>query len=224
MFVLFKIAYFFQFRPILLAERTGFSMKLWCKALVCGLGFCLLLSLCGFQGECDRVRGSVLRLHVLANSDSAADQALKLQVRDAVVEAAGEAFGTAASAAEAESVAAARLDELTAVAQRVVDEAGYDYRVTARITDEWFDTRTYGDVTLPAGTYRAVEFLIGEGAGRNWWCVLFPPMCVSAATDATAIEDVLDDTGEAIVSGGGYAVRFKIVEWIETLADWLKIA
>ena len=108
---------------------------------------------------------------------------------------------------------------------KAVTDAGYDYSVTAHITDQWFDTRTYGEVTLPAGTYRAVEFVIGEGAGKNWWCVLFPPLCVSAATDATGIDEVLDDTGEAIVSGNRqYAVRFKIVEWIESLAALLKIS
>ena len=213
--------------PVLYSRQKGrdLFMKLWMKSLVCGLCFCLLLSLCGFAGECDRVRGSVLRLHVLANSDSAADQALKLQVRDAVVAAAGDAFGNAANAAAAEQVAARQLTELTAVAQQIVTDAGYDYSVTAHITDQWFDTRTYGEVTLPAGTYRAVEFVIGEGAGKNWWCVLFPPLCVSAATDATGIDEVLDDTGEAIVSGNRqYAVRFKIVEWIESLAALLKIS
>ena len=196
-------------------------MKRWMKALTFGVVGCFLLSLCGFAGECDRVRGSVLRLHVLAHSDSPADQALKLKVRDAVVEAAGNAFGDAADAKQAETIARERLPELTAVAQAVVDQAGAPYTVSAIITDQWFDTRVYGEVTLPAGTYRAVELVLGEGEGKNWWCVLFPPLCVSAATDTTDMADVLDSEGEAIVSGGKqYAVRFKVVEWLETLRNW----
>ena len=107
----------------------------------------------------------------------------------------------------------------------MVDEAGAPYRVSAVITDQWFDTRVYDDVTLPAGTYRAVEIVLGDGAGKNWWCVLFPPLCVSAATDATEIQDVLEPEGEAIVSGNKrFAVRFKVVEWFETLGNWCKFS
>ena len=200
-------------------------MKRMTKALIFGVVGCLLLSLCGFAGECDRVRGSVLRLHILANSDSPADQALKLQVRDAVVAAAGDAFGGAVNAAEAEGIAWQRLPELTAAAQEVVNRAGAPYTVSAVITDQWFDTRVYGDVTLPAGTYRAVELILGEGEGKNWWCVLFPPLCVSAATDLTRMEDVLEGEGQAIVSGGRrYAVRFKLVEWFESFGKWRKFS
>ena len=197
-------------------------MNRWIRALVGGLILSLCLSLCGFEGRCDDLRSRVLRLHILANSDSEADQALKLKVRDAVVEASAGWLDGVETAADAEAVLDARLSELTAVAKDTVRQAGYDYPVTAERCEMYFTTRQYGSVTLPAGRYRAVRFIIGEGAGHNWWCVLFPPLCVSAATEAATTADVLTQEEDAIVTEPGrYAVRLKIVEWWETVAHWL---
>lgn len=197
-------------------------MNRWIRAITGGLILCLCLSLCGFEGRCDDLRGRVLRLHILANSDSEADQALKLKVRDAVVAASAGWLDGVECAEDAERVLDERLPELTEVARRTVRQAGYDYPVEAQRCEMYFTTRQYGAVTLPAGRYQAVRLLIGEGAGHNWWCVLFPPLCVSAATDAATTADVLTREEEAIVTEPQrYAVRLKIVEWWEALTDWL---
>lgn len=193
-------------------------MSKFVRALALALSLSLALSLCGFAGECEEIRGRVLRLHVLANSDSEADQALKLKVRDTVVQTAAGLFDDAANEAEALEQAKARLPEIEAAAQRRVYEEGYDYEVRATLVNMYFTTRQYEAVTLPAGFYDALRITIGEGKGHNWWCVVFPPMCVSAATQAAELSDVLEPEQEEIVtSPQKYEVRFKIVEILEDI-------
>lgn len=193
------------------------------RAGVGGLLLCLLISLCGFYGQCTGVRESVVRLHILANSDSDEDQALKLKVRDAVVEAAAGWLDGAADADEAQTLASARLPELKAVAQQTVTDAGYDYPVDATLCTMYFPTRQYDTVTLPAGVYEAVRFTIGAGEGKNWWCVVYPPLCAGAAMDRKTIRDVLDGKQMAIVTDTArFVVRFKVLEWWEKLADFLR--
>lgn len=197
-------------------------MKRGIRALCGGLALCMLLSLCGFAEECDGIRDSVLRLHVLAHSDSAEDQALKLKVRDAVVEASAGMLDGCADAAEAEQRIDDCLERLRQVAQEVVRQEGYTYPVTAERCRTYFTTRQYDNVTLPAGEYEAVRFVIGDGAGKNWWCVLFPPLCVSAATEYAHTSDVLTARQEDIVEHPeNYEVRWKLLEWWEALRDWL---
>ena len=171
-------------------------------ALLCAVLVASLCSVTSFASSCAQIRESVLRLHVLANSDSDADQALKLQVRDAVLE-------------EGAHIFAARSE---------VMKRGYTYEVHITVSEEYFDTRTYEDeVTLPAGRYRAVRVIIGSGEGHNWWCVMFPPMCLPAAQGGVDLDGVLDGKEEKIVrSSPKYEPRFKIVEWIERLREYLR--
>lgn len=192
------------------------------RAGIGGLVLCLLISLCGFYGRCTGVRESVVRLHILANSDSEEDQALKLKVRDAVVEAAAGWLDGAENADEALALAKERLPELKAVAQQTVTDAGYDYPVDATLCTMYFTTRQYDTVTLPAGVYEAVRFTIGSGEGKNWWCVVYPPLCAGAAMERKTLNDVLDSEQVAMVTGGErFLVRFKVVEWWEALLDFL---
>lgn len=194
-------------------------MSKWIRALCGGLILTLTLGMCGFVGECDQIREKVVRLHVLANSDSEVDQALKLQVRDAVVEAAAGLFDGARNAGEALQTAENNLPRLQEIAQQTVYAAGYDYPVQAELCHMYFTTRAYEQATLPAGMYDALRITIGSGEGHNWWCVVFPPMCVGSASDrAATIEDVLDPEQEEIVTQPQqYEVRFKVVEWWESL-------
>ena len=188
------------------------------KAITGGLVLCLLLSICGVYGQGAGVRKQVVRLHILAHSDSAEDQTLKLQVRDAVVQAAAGWLDEADTTEEALETTRRRLPEVEAVARQVVREAGYDYAVTAEQTPAYFTTRQYDTVTLPAGTYEAVRITIGDGAGQNWWCVVYPPLCAGAATDRSDLSTVLDPSQEALVSDGQrYILRFKVLEWLESL-------
>ncbi len=199
-------------------------MKRWIKAIALALTAALLISLCGFSGECAGIRERVVRLHVLANSDSQADQELKLKVRDAVVEAAAGLFDEAADAGDALTLAREKLPELQAVAQRTVEAEGFPYPVEATLVNMYFTTRRYeNSVTLPAGMYNALRITIGEAAGKNWWCVVFPPICVSAATGHKELSDVLDQEQQEIVTQPQkYEVRLKIVEIIESISHTLQ--
>ena len=102
-------------------------------------------------------------------------------------------------------------------------DEGFSYPVAAELTTMYFGTRTYDSGTFPAGRYRAVRFSIGEAKGKNWWCVMYPPLCVSAATDKATLSDVMNKDACTIVSEAPrYAVRFKVVEWFETIMEWIR--
>ncbi len=193
------------------------------RAVAAALVLSLAVSLCGFSGECNQIRERVLRLHVLANSDSDEDQLLKLNIRDTVISTAANIFDTAQSEGEALAVAQERLNEIETAAQQCVFDEGYDYSVKASLCEMYFTTRQYDNLMLPAGIYDAVRITIGEGKGKNWWCVIFPPICVSAATDAAELPDVLDPAQEQIVTQPkSFKVRFKIVEIFEDLSRRFK--
>ena len=126
----------------------------------------------------------VVRLHVLANSDSEEDQALKLKVRDAVLAKAAEALEGAGSREEACRRLTAILPELEETAKTVISANGYDYGIRAELAETAFPTKDYDGFSLPAGEYLALRVLIGEAAGRNWWCVVFPPLCLIDCEDS----------------------------------------
>ena len=131
----------------------------------------------------DELRSSVLRLHILADSDSPRDQQLKLKVRDELLR--NGLFTEAADYSEAEAIAAESLGEIERTAERVLRKNGCGDRVTAELADVDFDERIYGGITMPAGHYRALRIKIGKAEGHNWWCVMYPPLCLPAACDTT---------------------------------------
>ena len=187
-------------------------------AAVFAAGAC---SVGAFAYNCSRVRSDVLRMHVIANSDCGADQQLKLMVRDAVLERGAQLFDGTVTADEARRKIEPHKAELEAAAREVIERAGYDYPVSVNVVNEYFATRCYGSLTMPAGRYTAVKVVIGEGAGRNWWCVMFPPLCLPAAQDRGGNLDAFFDDGElkVVESSGRYEPRFKIVEIIEKLKE-----
>ena len=137
---------------------------------------------------------NVLRLHILANSDNIDDQALKLKVRDKVLEQADTLFaGDAESVEDAETIAAENLETLEQTAQQLVWDEGYSYPVKAQLVEMPFDDRTYGDWVMPAGEYTALRITIGAAQGQNWWCVMYPSLCVPNACDVTADEETAED-------------------------------
>ena len=196
------------------------NKKRWIKAVSGALVVCLMLSVCQLHGTCESVREEVVRLHILANSDSAEDQALKLKVRDAILEASADWQEMAATPEEALALAESRLPQLQAVAEQTIAAEGYDYPVTAQVCRMYFTTRQYETFTLPAGVYDAVRLSIGEGAGQNWWCVMYPPLCVGAAHNPTAL---WDDSQQTLVQNGDrYVVKFKVVEWAQRVISWFR--
>ena len=193
-------------------------------AIVVLLVTLMALSFLPVHGERE-VYDTVVRLHVLANSDSEADQALKLQVRDAVLAASAPLVQDCTTQAEAVEALTAHLPDLEAAALAVIESEGYDYPVTVLLGEEDYPTRVYESCAFPAGTYVSLRVLIGSGEGQNWWCCLFPPLCLSAATAKQDNEDAFIQVGltkdqYGIITETGktkYKVRFKLLEVLE---DW----
>lgn len=201
-------------------------MKLIEKSLISGLLLTLLLVLTGFANNCENLSTKVLRLHILANSDSAEDQALKLNVRDKIIEKSGNFLSTATSKASAQTLTAKNLDNIREIAEQEVQNRGYTYPVKVQMTKMYFPTRNYGNTTLPAGHYDALRVIIGEGKGKNWWCVIFPQMCLGSAKNSAAIDSVFSNSEKKIInSSGNYEIKFKVVEWFYALkgaiSSWL---
>lgn len=170
--------------------------------------------------EQDALADEMIRLHVVANSDSAADQALKGEVRDAVLARCG-VYLAGLDRKEALAVLERSLPQLGQVAAEVVGREGYAYPVRVSLRQERFPTRDYDDFSLPAGTYTALRVELGAAAGRNWWCVVFPPLCTGAVTDAAA-QTGLTDGQVALITGEseGYVIKFKAMElWEEFKAS-----
>lgn len=174
-------------------------------------------SLISFAQDCDQIRGNTLRLHVIANSDSKADQELKLKVRDRILEEEGSLLGDAGNRDDAILLANTQLDEIEAIAKGCLEENGCYMPVQVQITQQWFNTRTYGELTLPAGQYEALQIRIGEAKGQNWWCVLFPPFCLSAARGKVDVEQAFQEAAKVVESNPQYEMRFALLEWLEKI-------
>lgn len=197
--------------------RSHIDRKIALRSIAAAFVFLAVLNITGFGGRYDSIRENVLRLHILANSDSAEDQSLKLKVRDAVLLRTDELFGECENEREAARAAADGLDMLKAEAERVVKENGYAYGVSATVCDMWFEDRVYDDFTLPAGMYEAVRITIGEGKGRNWWCVMFPAVCLPSATKGNRkLGSILDSSETDMCENPRrYIAKFKVVELFE---------
>lgn len=179
---------------------------------------CVIFSIVSFAQTSEKVRSEVLRLHIIANSDSALDQNLKLAVRDAILEAGAEIFDGSVTIDNATEKVLPEIERLTGVAKEVVIQRGLDYDIKIVLNKEYFTTRTYETVTLPAGEYLALRVIIGKGEGHNWWCVMFPPMCLSAANENDVLGEVLNEDELNLVNKNPkYEPRFKIIEVYENL-------
>ena len=199
------------------SRRTRRVLEL---ALGLGLAAALIwgnVSLHRQQALADRV----VRLHILANSDSEEDQALKLQVRDRVLDRAAEILTESTDRVAAERALRAALPELESLAADEIALRGYDYPVTAELADTAFPTREYDGFALPAGRYLALRLVIGAGEGHNWWCVVFPPLCTAVSSDlaqtAMAAGLTEDDVQLITESESGYVLKFKSIELWESL-------
>lgn len=180
----------------------------------------LFVGLFPVHGE-EKIYDSVVRLHVLANSDSEEDQALKLDVRDAILELTAPLLENCADRDEAEAVLRAHIPELIAAAKLVLETAGCNDSVTIEFDNEEYPERTYDSFCFPSGTYLSMRVLIGNAEGHNWWCCLFPPICRAAATvskkeaENTFISVGLTPSQYKIITESDkpvYKVRFKILE------------
>lgn len=185
-----------------------------------GIVVAILFSICSFAKTSEEIRSDVLRLHVIANSDTSVDQNLKLRLRDYILQEGKDIFNGSVNVENAVEKIEPVLPELEKSAKEFVNRAGFDYDVKISLSNEYFTTRTYETVTLPAGKYLALRIVIGSGEGHNWWCVMFPPMCVPAADKKDEIENVFSEKEIKLVeSKPKYEPRFKVVEIYEQLKE-----
>ena len=189
--------------------------RLWETAALLALSITLCIGAWA-QGRQAEIGGSLVRLHVLAVSDAPEEQALKLRVRDAVLAELRPALATAESAEEAKAILRGRLGEIARAAAAAAE--GRTVRVS--LSRESYPTRTYQGFSLPAGRYDSLRVVLGEGQGQNWWCVVFPPLCLTAAEP---VQSVMSTAGFALISEEGYALRFRAVElWGEITSRFAK--
>ena len=201
------------------------TLRRWELALLIGVALAALLG-ARLDGAQAALADQVIRLHVLANSDSAEDQALKLQVRDRILAEAETYLTPGITRDETEELLRAHLYDLAAAGAEVVGAAGYDYPVTASLEKCWFPTKEYDGFALPAGEYTALRVVIGAGEGQNWWCVAFPPLCLGAASgtveDAAAAGYFSQDQAALITEEDqGYVLKFKSMELLGQLQGFL---
>jgi len=192
------------------------KIKAWELAAAAAVLLCVLLF--AAVGEQEALSEQVIRLHVVAHSDTPEDQALKLKVRDAVLEAAGEATAGAGNAQEAEGRLRDGLTAIEAAGRDVIAAEGYSYPVDASLGRESFTARDYDTFSLPAGEYTTLRIVIGEGEGHNWWCVCFPPLCTQLVTEWEG----LDNREVAFITGDSAAVKAEF--YALTLLEKLKNA
>ena len=180
--------------------------------------------------ELSDVPDKIIRLHVVANSDSTEDQQLKLQVRDKIIGRMNARFEGIKDISEVKSIIEGSLGEIEAVARETIEDNGKPYDVKAAFTTLDFPTKAYGNLTLPAGTYQALNIVIGNGKGKNWWCVMFPPLCfidvahgvVPEKTTSQLKKTLTNEEYSILVSSGGSGeipvkLRFKILELAKTM-------
>lgn len=191
-------------------------------SIAVGLTVAIIFSICSFAKTSEEIRSDVLRLHVIANSDSSVDQNLKLRLRDYILQEGKDVFDGSVNVNNAVAKLEPRMGELEDSANEFVKKSGFDYSVKITLSNEYFTTRTYDTVTLPAGKYLALRVVIGSGEGHNWWCVMFPPMCVPAADKKDEIENVFSEKEIKLVeSKPKYEPRFKVIEIYEETKEAL---
>lgn len=189
-------------------------------SIAIGLIVSIVFSVIGFGAECNEIRNNVIRLHILANSDNEKDQAVKLLVRDALLSCGSSLFSGTVNQNNAEEILEREKGLLTEKANKVLSENGFDYKANIYLVNEYFETRNYETFTLPAGKYMALKVILGNGNGHNWWCVMFPPLCLPAASQKTETEIIFGEKGaEIITSPVKYEIRFKLVEIIEKIKN-----
>ena len=196
----------------------------------------------GYATEYAKVTGediakSVIRLHVVANSNSESDRILKLKVRDEIINYMSPILSDAKDTNETKYIILKNIDKINTAAKYVINKNGYNYTVKTELKETAFPTKYYGDVAFPAGRYTALQIVIGEGKGKNWWCVLYPQLCINNFTQTEEpsdnsftklspeskrkLKEVLTPEEYEIISNSDkkeIKIKFKILEWINKIA------
>lgn len=192
------------------------------KALISGFIIAVLISFTGFFNRCERISDKIFRLHIIANSDCNFDQDLKLKVRDRILKDFGSKFKDVENLTCVEKLTEENIENIKKAAIDEIKSNGYDYPVEVYLTRMYFNTRTYDDISMPAGVYDALRIVIGEGKGKNWWCVMFPPMCVPAAQGKDELGTVLStEEIQILESKKEYDFKFKILEIFSEIKNFI---
>lgn len=188
-------------------------MKIWEASLLLALCFSLCLGTWA-QAKQSSLSSSLVRLHVIAVSDDEYEQALKLRVRDGVLSYISPKLRNVKSAQQAQEIIKSELDGIKAAAESSAE--GRSVEVT--LSQEYYPTRNYEKFSLPAGKYQSLRVILGEGEGHNWWCVVFPPLCISAAEQEQAVESMSEDMRGIVTEEDGCEYKFRILElWGELM-------
>ena len=200
-------------------RKAGFFMNKTLKIFVpLFLVFVFVFSyIAPFIETSENISDQVFRLHILANSDSAEDQQLKLKVRDEILKKGEKVFASSNSLEETIELCKNNIALFQQTAEQCLKDNGSDYEVKVYVDKEYFNTREYDEITLPSGIYNALKIEIGQGKGHNWWCVMFPAICLSSVTDDELNKYLSEDEQKLVNSDSKYEVRFKIVEIYEKL-------
>ena len=178
---------------------------------------CILSAWCGqFFEAADTVRSEVLRLHILANSDSEEDQNLKLKVRDRLLAESESWFAEHEDKRSAEVALQGKLKKIAALAEQEIISCGYEYPVSVSLCRSDFSTRQYENFTLPAGEYDTLRISIGAGEGKNWWCVIFPGLCIPSAADS---DWFAENDLRVLQNSPKFEPRFALVEWLKKFSE-----
>lgn len=198
-------------------RKAGFFMNKTLKIFVpLFLVFVFMFSyIAPFIETSENISDQVFRLHILANSDSAEDQQLKLKVRDEILKKGETVFASSNSLEETIELCKDNIALFQQTAEQCLKDNGSDYEVKVYVDKEYFNTREYDEITLPSGIYNALKIEIGQGKGHNWWCVMFPAICLSSVTDDELNKYLSEDEQKLVNSDSKYEVRFKIVEIYE---------
>lgn len=170
----------------------------------------LFTSLANIIQTSNLINQNILRLHIIANSDEDFDQELKLSIRDEVLKLTNDLFISTNNINDAINIAKKNINNINILSQSAAINQGYNYNIKTIITKEYFDTRYYDGFTLPAGYYNSIKIIIGQGKGHNWWCVLYPSVCISGCVDD--FNNVLTNDEYDLITNNKYIPKFKIVE------------
>ncbi|MBQ3547929.1 MAG: stage II sporulation protein R [Clostridia bacterium] len=184
-----------------------------CFGLICAI----MLSLSHFSAACDDLRQNVLRLHIIANSDSEADQALKIMIRDEILKNTDGIFSDADNLEKAQSSVVNNLGTFEKIANEVIKQNGFNYKAVATFGASDFNTRYYDDFALPAGEYQSLIITLGDGKGKNWWCVVYPTVCIPAASKGKLEDSVKSESAQIARGSKRFVMRFKTVEVYEKI-------
>ena len=197
-------------------------LKIWEISLL----FALCVTLCTglfAKAEQQRLSGELIRLHVIANSDSTSDQSAKLKVRDSVLRLLTAKLDGVTDINEAKELIENSFPQLCYAARQSLLQDGKYYSVSAELGNEDYPTRQYDGFSLPAGDYISLRIILGEGKGHNWWCVVFPPLCMSSVEDKDAFSGLSDESAKLIIADSGdYKLKFRIIELYQQLRQAFK--